>query len=204
VTHQQHRARVVLHEILQQLERFQVEIIGRFVQHQQIGRLREQAREQQPVALPSAERLDRGAHPLRRKQEIAEIADHVLARAADLDEVGAFGDGIEHRGFFVETVAELIVVGNGKLTSQTNRPAVGRELAENHAQQRGLAGTVGTDESDFVAAQDTRGEVVYDYGLAESLADLSELGDQASGTNALLHGEVDAPNPVAPSRAFRA
>src|SRR4051812_37381506 len=204
VTHQQHSAGVVLHEILQQLERFQVEVVRGFIQHEQVCRLREQAGKQQPVALSTAQRLDRGAHPLRHKQEIAEIADYVLARTADFDEVGAFGHGIEYRRFFIEPVAKLIVVSDGKLASQPDRPAVGWQLAEDHSQQRGLARTVGTDEPDFVTAQDARGEVLHYDSFAESLADVRKLSDQASGTNTLLHGEVYAPNPVAPSSAFRA
>jgi hypothetical protein len=38
-----------------------------------------------------------GERPLGREQEVLEIADHVLARTADFDEVGARRDDIDQR-----------------------------------------------------------------------------------------------------------
>ena len=59
MTHQQQRARIRLQRILQQFERLDVEVVGGFVQHQQVGRLRKKPREQQAVALAAGEHLDR-------------------------------------------------------------------------------------------------------------------------------------------------
>ena len=77
---QEQRAGVFLQRRLQQLERLDVEVVGRLVQHQQVRRPREQAREQQAVALAAREHRDRRLRALRRKQEVPEVADDVLAR----------------------------------------------------------------------------------------------------------------------------
>ena len=53
------RAAVFLQQRLEQLQRLDVEVVGRLVQHQHVDRLREQAREQQPVALAARERAYR-------------------------------------------------------------------------------------------------------------------------------------------------
>ena len=60
---------IVLQRGLEQFERLDVEIVGRLVEHQQVGGPREEPREQQPVALPAGQRLDRRAGALRRKQD---------------------------------------------------------------------------------------------------------------------------------------
>ena len=51
VADEQERARPVDQHRLEQLERLDVEIVGRLVEHQHVRRPREQPRQQQPVAL---------------------------------------------------------------------------------------------------------------------------------------------------------
>ena len=74
VAHQQQRAAVALQRVLEELERLDVEVVGRLVEHQQVRGLREEPREQQAVALAARQRLDRRLRALRREQEVAEIA----------------------------------------------------------------------------------------------------------------------------------
>ena len=52
-----------------QLERLDVEIVGRLVEHQDVGGLRQQPREQQPVALAARQRLHRRSRALGRETE---------------------------------------------------------------------------------------------------------------------------------------
>ena len=49
---QQDRARVVVQQLLQQVERFDIEVVGRLVQHQQIAFARHQLGQQQPRLFP--------------------------------------------------------------------------------------------------------------------------------------------------------
>jgi hypothetical protein len=60
VAHQQQRARVRLQRLLQELERFDIEVVGRLVEHEQVGGPGEQPREQQAIAL-AAESVATGA-----------------------------------------------------------------------------------------------------------------------------------------------
>ena len=46
----QHGAVIIGDHLLQQIKRFEVEIVGRFVQHQQVGSLGELPRQQQAAA----------------------------------------------------------------------------------------------------------------------------------------------------------
>ncbi|MNT03672.1 hypothetical protein D3C72_1382190 [compost metagenome] len=57
---QEHGAVVLLDQFFQQLQGVDVEVVGRFVQHQHVGRAREQARQQQAVAFAAAERAHGG------------------------------------------------------------------------------------------------------------------------------------------------
>ena len=77
VAHEQQRARPVDQLRFEQLERLEVEVVGRLVEHQHVGRPREQARQQQPVALAARQRLDRRAGALGRKQEVLQVPVHV-------------------------------------------------------------------------------------------------------------------------------
>ena len=69
---------------------------------EEIRRPREEPREQQPVALAAGERPNGRVGPLRRKQEIAEIGQHVLAPAGGLHPFGARADRFGERAFAVE------------------------------------------------------------------------------------------------------
>jgi hypothetical protein len=79
VADQEQRAVIVLQQFFEQFQGFDIKVVGRFVEHQHIGRPGEQAGQQQAVALAPGERTDRRAGALRREQEVFEVADHVLA-----------------------------------------------------------------------------------------------------------------------------
>ena len=104
------RAVVRRQHFLEQFQRFDVEIVGRLVHHEQVRRPREQFREQQPVALAAGKRGDRRARALGRKQEILQIAERVLARAADLDVLGALGYVVERTQILAQLRAMLIEI----------------------------------------------------------------------------------------------
>ena len=49
----QHRALIIANHFLQQIKRFQIKVVGRLVEHQQVGWPRKFARQQQPGSLPA-------------------------------------------------------------------------------------------------------------------------------------------------------
>ncbi|OQA35033.1 MAG: hypothetical protein BWY57_00001 [Betaproteobacteria bacterium ADurb.Bin341] len=79
----------ILQQLFKQLKGFNVQIVGRFVQHQDIGRPRKQAGQQQTVALATGQGLDRRARPFRREEKIAEIANHMLSHTGNVDIIRA-------------------------------------------------------------------------------------------------------------------
>ena len=76
---EQQRARPLGQLRFEQLERLDVEVVGRLVEHQHVGRPREQPRQQQAVALAAGQRLHRRARALGREEEVLQVADDVRA-----------------------------------------------------------------------------------------------------------------------------
>jgi hypothetical protein len=65
------------------------------------------------------------------------------------------------------------------LGAEAHAAGIRRQLAEDQAQQRGLAGAVGADQADLVAAQDAAGEVAHD-GLSRSPKRLATCSSSAT------------------------
>ena len=80
---EQDRAGIVAEQFLQEIERLDVEIVGRLVEHQQVGRLRQRAREHQPPALAAGQFADRRARLFGREQEVPHVADDMAPLAVD-------------------------------------------------------------------------------------------------------------------------
>ena len=99
-------------QLFEQLERLDVEIVGRLVHHQDVGRTREEPREHQAVALAARQRLDRRHRALAREQEVGEVADDVPRLAVDDDGVVAVVDAVGDRRVRIELLALLVEVGD--------------------------------------------------------------------------------------------
>ena len=167
---------------LQHVQRFQIEVVGGLVQHQQVGGLGERARQHQAAALAAGQRAERRARLLRREQEILHVADDMLGLSADRDGIAAAaGQGFAERPVGIETFAALVERGHGEVGAEPHRAAVGRERAGEKADQRGLAAAVGADDADAVAAHHAQGEVLDDRPRVEGFADALGLDDQRAG-----------------------
>jgi hypothetical protein len=128
----------------------------------------------------------------------------VLFLAADLHVVGAGGDGVDEGGFVVQLVAELVEVGHFLARAALDAALVRLDFAQDELDQGGLAGAVGADQAQLVAAQDAGGEVA-DQGLsAVAVADVEELGDHLAGAVARRQGEAHLAQAFPPRRPFPA
>ena len=205
---QEHRAVVGLQQFFQQFQRLDVEVVGRLVEHQHVGRQREQARQQQPVALAAGQRAHRRVGARRREQEVAQVAHHVFAAAADLDPFAARGDGVGQRRVEVQRAAHLVEVGHLQLGAAAHRARTRLQFAEDQLQQRRLAGAVGPDQADLVAAQEGGAEMADDGLLAacrrEVQAHVLELGDDLAAGRAAGHLQPHAAQRLAPAGALLA
>ena len=151
---QQQRAGIFAQQFFQQLQRFHVQVVGGFVHHQQVGRLCEQLRQQQAVALAAGQAGDRRARAFGREQEILQVADGVLLLAVDLDEILAFGHILKRAPVFAQRRAVLVEIRDLQLRADLDLAGLRLQIAQQQLQQRGLAAAVRADQADTVAALD--------------------------------------------------
>jgi hypothetical protein len=90
----------------------------------------------------------------------------VFANAADGDLVFVVRKVLDHAGFKVEPGAELVEKGELHARAWRHAAGVGREAPAQQIEQRGLAGAVGADDADALAAQDLGAEVADHGGFA--------------------------------------
>ena len=202
MAHQKHRALVVLQQVFQQLQGVDVQVVGRLVQHQYIGRTGEQARQQQAVAFATGEGAHRRVGTRWREQEIAEVTFDVLALAADLYPFAARADEILQAGVQIKRVAHLVEIGHLDLRALSDLAAVGLQFAQDQLEQRGLARAVRADQAHLVATQDGAAELANNGpgvgAFAKGFADIGQLGHDLSGGRARGQVELDTAERVAP------
>lgn len=76
----------------------------------------------------------------------------MAALTIDADEVATFRDVVDHRLFRLQLMAQLIEIRHFDLRPCHYRATSGLQVAKQQFQQRGLAGSVGPEQADAVAA----------------------------------------------------
>jgi hypothetical protein len=89
VADQDHGALIVAQHFFEHVERFEIEIVRRLVEHQQVRRSRQCAGEHQAAAFAARQNAKRRPCLFGREQEIAHIADDVFCLRADRNRVAA-------------------------------------------------------------------------------------------------------------------
>ena len=156
VRDEQDGAGVVLQRGLEELERLDVEVVGRLVEHQHVGGPGEEAGEEQAVALAAGKHAHRRIGAARREEELAEVAHHVLAAWKGRIDI------FRNRLLGIEAFAHLVEVRHLDVGAEAHAARVGGERAEDQVEERGLAGAVGADEAEAVAARDDEIQVFDD------------------------------------------
>src|SRR3546814_278482 len=93
-----------------------------------------------------------GARAFGGEQEVLQIADHVLALAADLDELQPLGDVFQRVPVLAQRRAVLVEVGHLQLGADADLAGLRLQVAQQQLEQGGLAAAVGADQADAVAA----------------------------------------------------
>ncbi len=199
---QQQGAVEVEQQLLEQLQGLDVQVVGRLVEHQHVGRLGEQLGQQQAVGLPARERLDRLADPLRGEEEVLQVAHHVSVAAAHRDPVAALGHVVVDALLGLEPAAQLVEVGHLQLGPELHLALGGRELAQQDLEQGCLAGAVAADQTDAVAALDLQGEVADHRLVAEALGDMLQGHHPLAAALAAVHAEAGLALALAPLAAL--
>ena len=214
---QQHRAVIVVEHFLHQVQGLDVEVVGRFVQHQKVAVPRHQLGQQQPRLLAPGQRGDRRPRLPFVEQEVLQIPDHMPGRAAHHDLVRLTRDPHHriarqrlpqgHRR--VERGAVLVEHRQFQIGAQHDLAGVGGDLADQHLQQRRLADPVRADQRHPVAAQHPQVEGRQDRPVAEALRDPLRLDHPLAGLGAGVEREVgralpaDLRGPFGPQRGQR-
>ena len=113
------------------------------------------------------------SEPLKLKP--ATYARDVDLALADLDVVVAVGDLLPDGLVGIERVARLVDVGELDGVAERERAAVGLLLADDHLEQRRLAGAVGADHADDPGGRQREGQVLDQQPVAEALAHVRGL-----------------------------
>lgn len=119
---QQHGALIAVNQLFQQLQRFDVEIVGWFIEDQQIARFQKQLSQQQAVTLTARQRLHRRHRAFRVEQEVLQVAQDVTRTTVDHHFLFAFRQVVHHRALRIEIRAVLIEIGHFQLAPQCTRP----------------------------------------------------------------------------------
>ena len=199
---------VLAEQLLQQIERFDVEVVGRLVEHDQVRRGRESDGERQSAALASRQLIDRGPRLLGAEQKILHVADDVAALSVDGHVVAAAaGESVDQRRGGLQRRALLIEPRHGHVRSDVNIPGVGSQRSGKEIDQGGLSGAVGADDPDSVSPHDPEREVANDRSATKGFADPLGLDHERPGWFGILRdhaGEPGRPARLAslPAQAF--
>src|SRR5439155_8881172 len=157
--------------LLERPQRVHVEVVGRLVEQQQVAPALEQRRQVQPIALAPGEILDLLLLIGSAEAERGGVRARVDLALADHDEVLApVGDLFPHAAGADEAVAALVHVGQRNGLADLQRPRVRLLLAEDHAEQRRLAGAVGADDAHEPAPREQEVDVVHQQVVTVALA----------------------------------
>src|SRR6202051_2875597 len=138
------------------------------------------------------------------EQKVLQVARYVPAAAVHDHLIVAAPGVLHHRLIEIELRALLVVVGDLEPAAAPHLAVLDRDLAQQCLDQRALAGTVGPDQPDAIAAHDPAGVVPDDRAAVE--LDTQVLGFEHQGTR--FGGDVlfqlDAAAALAPGAALRA
>ncbi len=191
VRHEQQRAGERLQRVLQRLAALEVQVVGRLVEDQHVGAAADEDREPEALALAAAEPVERLLDLVAGEEEAAEQRAR-LVRC----QPRALARGLDHRArpAELELLAVLGEVADHHVVPGL-QPALGeRRLARERADQGGLAGAVGSDERDVLAALEPQLGLVQQRPRRRGIADLEaavlELEDHAARALGLLELEA--------------
>src|SRR5262249_37192164 len=105
-----------------------------------------------------------------------------IGRRTERERLGTLRDLVEDRLLIVERVARLVDVAELDGLADLDRALVRLLDGHDHAEQRRLAGTVGTDDTDDATARQLERQVVDEQAIAERLAHAVEHDDLATET----------------------
>jgi outer membrane receptor protein involved in Fe transport len=176
VGHQQHGAGELQQQPLEHVERHQVEVVRRLVEHQHVGALEEEAREEQPVALSAGQALHLHALHRHREEQVVEVLGQAHLLLAERHPV-VVPRGLEDRLVLVERGAELVIVHHLRLRAAAHRAGVGRQFSQQRADERRLARAILPQQRQPLTGLQNDADVIENFRLSEGLLQVTGLDD---------------------------
>src|SRR5262245_60635509 len=171
-------------------QRLDIEIVGRLIEKDQVRARLQHLGEVDAIALTAREL----AHLLllvgALEIEPADIGPGLHLAVPELDHVVAARDLLEHRLFAVERVARLIDITELHRLADADRAVIGLVLADDHPEQRGLAGAVRPNHADNAARRQLEGEVVDQQLFAEAFVQLLGFDHDIAETGPGRNGDL--------------
>src|SRR6478735_4224207 len=159
VADDQNRPLIIRDHLLKQVERLEVEVVGRLIENEEVRLTRKLARQQQARPLSARQRPDRRFGQRRVEQEFLEVALDVLLRAANLDPVAAVREHVLHSLLRLHQLPLLVDDDAAQGLRLRYRADIGPDLAGQQLEQGRLARAVRADKADPVPPLDAQTEV---------------------------------------------
>ena len=186
-----HGAGEALDGLFEHLERGDVEVVGGFVQHQDVGGLEHHGRNVRAGALAAGEARD-GLQELRvLEEELAAPRGDVHGAALEVHLVAERADGVAQQGLRRDVRALLAEHHDARLRiGKLHRTGIGRQVTAEDGEQRGLAAAVRAHEAEAIAGRQLKLHVLEERAPLESLGDAGGLHQAAR--LAAAGGEIHA------------
>jgi hypothetical protein len=171
----------------QPVDGFDVEMIGRLVEQQQLGAVEQQSRDRDPPALAAGQGRDRRVHAVAEAAQLhaaEQPVEHRSKRAVRRPLVvrAPADERVANRRVLVELVA-LAKQGQPEIPDACDLPGVRSLGARDQAQERRLAVAVAADDSDPLIGRDTQRDVPQHRPAAVALADGLQVDEVAGGSH---------------------
>ncbi|MNC15899.1 hypothetical protein D3C75_637400 [compost metagenome] len=181
----------VLQIILQNGQRLDIQIIGRFIQQQHVGLPHQGAEEIQSAFFPSGQPADVGPLLLLGKHKPLQHLGGGNGNAViQLNGLGSIPDIFQHPLIGVQLLILLGIISHTDRASRFNAARIRLKLSGQHPEQGGFAAAVGTDNADTVAWLNQRAQV-FDQGSGSigfgDILQLQYLFAQTAGGDMNLH-----------------
>src|SRR6185312_3300958 len=135
----------ILERLFQRAQRVDVEIVSGLVEQEQVGARLEHLGQVHAIALAARERTDLLLLVRSLEVEIGAIGARIHLALAEQDEILAARDLLPYVLLAVERVAGLIDIAEMHGLADLDRALIRLLLPDDHAEQRGLAGSVRTN-----------------------------------------------------------
>ena len=155
VAHHYHATSEVGEILLKHIECHDVEVVGRFIENQEVGRTHQHCAEIEAALLSSRQLIHIIILFLGRKEEVLEeLRDTHLRAIAHLDIFGNVAHHIDHLLLVVERHAILRVIAEAHSLADVEMPLVGSNLSEEHLQESRFTSAVVAYDAHLLVARE--------------------------------------------------